>query len=178
MMIVLMKVAIGAALGAALGYFGQCSSGTCPLTSTWWRGALYGSAMGLVFTLVATPSSTPKSVSANMMPVVGELQFGTEVLQAIGPVVVDFHAPWCGPCKAMAPILEGMADEMKGSVKFVKVDVDKNPALASRYQIKGVPTLMLFKGGEPRDTIVGMTQAGELRARISILTTPDDANPD
>lgn len=174
MMIVLMKVAIGAALGAALGYFGQCSSGTCPLTSTWWRRALYGSAMGLVFALVATPSSGQKSVSANMMPVAGESQFNTEVLQAKGPVVVDFHATWCGPCKAMAPILEDMAGEMKGSVKFVKVDVDKNAALASRYQIKGVPTLIMFKGGEPQDTIVGMAPTGELRARISIFTT----NPD
>lgn len=83
-----------------------------------------------------------------MASAVTDADFDTEVLKADQPVLVDFHAQWCGPCKAMAPALEQVADEMKDQVKIVKIDVDENPAVTGKYGIRAMPTLILFKGGE------------------------------
>lgn len=80
--------------------------------------------------------------------VVTDANFEAEVLNATEPVMVDFYADWCQPCKAMAPALEAVAGEMKGVVKIAKVDIDKNPGLATKYRIQSVPTLMVFKGGQ------------------------------
>ena len=74
--------------------------------------------------------------------------FDAEVLKATEPVLVDFHAEWCGPCKAMAPALEQVAAEMKGKLKVVKVDVDQNPGITDTYEIRAMPTLMIFHGGK------------------------------
>jgi thioredoxin 1 len=81
-------------------------------------------------------------------PHVSDTTFDQEVLKSKEPVVVDFFAEWCGPCKAMAPALDQIAAEMKGKVKVVKVDVDQNPGITAKYQIRAMPTLMIFKGGE------------------------------
>jgi thioredoxin 1 len=81
--------------------------------------------------------------------------FEQEVLRSPLPVVVDFWAPWCGPCRAIAPIVKDMAALHAGRVRFVKLNVDESPATASRYQVLSIPTLILFDGGEPRETTVG-----------------------
>ena len=83
-----------------------------------------------------------------MANTVSDQTFEDEVLKSAEPVVVDFFAEWCGPCKAMAPALDQVAQEMKGKVKVVKLDVDQNPQVTSRYGIRAMPTLMIFKGGE------------------------------
>ncbi|MDN5928350.1 MAG: thioredoxin [Hyphomicrobiales bacterium] len=81
--------------------------------------------------------------------------FQADVLQASGPVVVDFWAEWCGPCKMIAPSLEEIATELDGKVKIAKLNIDENPELAAQFGVRSIPTLMIFKGGEVADMKVG-----------------------
>jgi thioredoxin 1 len=88
-------------------------------------------------------------------PFVSDADFEKVVLQSSEPVVVDFFAEWCGPCKAMAPALEQVATELKGKVKVVKLDVDQNPGTTQKYHIRAMPTLMVFKDGKVAEQRVG-----------------------
>lgn len=98
-----------------------------------------------------------------------EADFQKEVLESKLPVLVDFFAPWCGPCRALAPALEGIAKAYDGRLKVVKVNVDDATVLAAGYRIRGVPTLMFFKGGDVADTVVGLPSAGVLRAKLDAV---------
>ena len=89
-----------------------------------------------------------------------------EVLQSTTPVLVDFWAEWCGPCLRIAPIVEAIAEEYAGRLKVGKLNVDENPDLASRYGVMSIPTLMLFRGGEPVEFIVGLQPKSVLVRRI------------
>jgi len=86
---------------------------------------------------------------------VSDANFAAEVLAAKEPVLVDFWAEWCGPCKAMDPILDDLSVALDGKVKIVKLDVETNPSTVSMYNVRAMPTLMVFKGGEPVDIKVG-----------------------
>ena len=86
------------------------------------------------------------------------------------PVLVDFYASWCGPCKMMAPILEQVNQQIKGKLRIVKIDTDRYPQLASRYNIEALPTLVLFKNGEPVDNIEGVIQPQQLEEHLNSIT--------
>jgi thioredoxin 1 len=95
-----------------------------------------------------------------------ETNFEPEVLQAAGTVLVDFYAPWCGPCKMLAPVLGQLAGEFTGKIKIAKLNVDEAPVLAGAYNITGVPTLMLFRGGQMVERIVGLPSPRALKASL------------
>ncbi|TAK13880.1 MAG: thioredoxin [Anaerolineae bacterium] len=96
-----------------------------------------------------------------------EEQFQSEVLDASGPVLVDFSAVWCQPCKMLDPVVDELAGDWEGSVKFVKIDVDHNPMVAMNYQVMGVPTLLLFKGGQVQERLVGFKPKDHIVAKLS-----------
>jgi thioredoxin 1 len=88
-------------------------------------------------------------------PKVTDETFETEVLKSPIPVLVDFRAAWCGPCRVIAPIIDELAEEFEGKVKVMKLNVDENPVTPGKYGIRAIPTLIIFKNGEPVEVIVG-----------------------
>ena len=101
-----------------------------------------------------------------------EADFGAEVIESKVPVLVDFFAPWCGPCRALAPALEGIAKAYEGRLKVVKVNVDDSPGLAETYRIRGVPTLLAFRRGEVVEQIVGLPSPAVLKQKLDAIAAP------
>ncbi len=102
--------------------------------------------------------SKPQNVSDN--------EWDVEVLSSDTPVLVDFWAPWCGPCRMVAPVVDELSEEYDGKVKFVKLNTDDNIETASRYGIRSIPTIMVFKAGEAVDQVVGFRPKSELKKSL------------
>lgn len=99
---------------------------------------------------------------SNIVRTVSNETFEQDVLQSNTPVLVDFYADWCGPCKVVGPLVEQLGDDYEGRVEVRKVDVDSDPELASRYGVRSIPTLILFKDGVVQDTVVGAVPRSKL----------------
>ena len=111
---------------------------------------------------------------------VTDANFDSEVLKADTPVLVDFWAPWCGPCRMVAPIVEELSVEYDGKVKFVKLNTDENPQISMKYQIRSIPTLLVFKAGEPVGQIIGFRPKSDLKKRLDAVLPafPESARPE
>ena len=92
--------------------------------------------------------------------------FDSTLSSSSTPIVVDFWAPWCGPCKAIAPILNELAEELGDAVRICKVNIDNNSEVASKYEIRAIPTILIFKDGQIVDTIVGLIEKEDLKAKL------------
>ena len=98
--------------------------------------------------------------------VVSDKDFEEQVLKSTTPVLVDFWADWCGPCKIIAPIVEELAEEYDGKVAFAKLDVDANPETSIKFAIRSIPTLLVFKDGQPIDQVIGAVPKAVLKSRL------------
>jgi thioredoxin 1 len=103
-----------------------------------------------------------------MSTAVTEASFEQEVLQSEKPVIVDFWAEWCGPCHAVSPVLEKIADERQDDLKLVKVNIDEEPSLAQKYGIVSIPTMILFRAGEPAAAAIGAQPKGALEKSLGL----------
>jgi len=114
----------------------------------------------------ADRASSPSSARAGAPVTVSDATFQREVLESSLPVLVDLWAPWCGPCHMIAPVVEKLARDYEGRLKVTKLNVDENPQTALRYQVQGIPTLLLFKSGRVADRIVGAAPEPLLRGKV------------
>jgi thioredoxin 1 len=167
---------IGGAVGAALAYAGKCSAGSCVLIANWRRGAVVGAGLGLAAFLASGAGGNLNESTANVNRI-GQAEFEAEVVQSSLPVLVDFYAAWCAPCKVLSPRVEKIAGEFTGTIKVVKVNVDESPVIAQRFGIAGLPTLMVFKDGKVVDTMIGLQSEAALRSRLEAVAKENSAAP-
>jgi thioredoxin 1 len=172
-MALILSILVGAGLGGLMGYYGKCASGTCPLTATPGRGAIYGMVLGILFysALGRNGAGSAEQSTANVK-LVNEAEFDSAIAQTSGPVVVDFFATWCGPCKRLGPMLDELAGPLTNQIKFLKVDVDRSGPIAERYRVQGVPTLVFLRDGKEIDRQVGLNSKDDLHARLASLISP------
>jgi thioredoxin 1 len=112
--------------------------------------------------LSADPHRKGKEIAVSKVAEITDVTFESEVLKSSVPVLIDFWAPWCGPCKAIAPVVEELAGQYDGRLKVVKMNVDDNPQTPSKYGVRGIPNLLLFKSGGVADQIVGAVPKAHL----------------
>lgn len=147
------------------------ATGACLLARNWKRGGIYGVVLAALFYSVSGCGGDSAAMNQSTPNVthITDTDFDSEVVQASQPVVVDCYATWCGPCRELAPIVDNLADEYAGKIKFVKVNVDESPKLAQQFKVEAIPTLLFFKDGELTGTSVGVLTKADLASRVEAL---------
>lgn len=166
----LTRIAIGAVIGlvagGAIGYLGRCRNGQCPLTSDPFLGAVLGAVLGALLSYSMVGSQMNPRELALGATATTEQEFQTQVLQADKPVLVDFYATWCMPCKVLAPTIDAIAKDYEGKAHVVKIDIDKAKGLAAAQGVRAVPTVMLYHQGKKINTWVGAQKADVYRQAL------------
>jgi thioredoxin 1 len=156
----LLAIVIGGGIGALMGYYGQCSSGTCPLTANPYRGALYGAFLGFLFGMSFLSNGSSKEAFPGEGRATEDIDspdaLQARVLSSEKPVLLDFYSNSCPPCRKLAPIIEQLAAEYEGRALVAKLNIDRLPELAEEYQIQGIPTVVFFADGSEKERVVGL----------------------
>ncbi len=130
--------------------------------------AVFGSAVILALAGCGNPSAMNESTASVKHIMQGE--FAAEVTRCAKPVVADFYATWCGPCRQLSPMLDQLAGGYADKVKFVKINVDESPGLAQNFQVQAIPTLIFFKDGKVADRVTGLPAEADLKARLDAFS--------
>jgi len=170
---IFLGVLIGGSIGAVLGYFGKCSSGSCPLTANPYRGAIYGAVMGAL--VVSVFARTPKEAeeSPNIVHINSEADFKARVLDTNQICLVDLFSNRCPPCRVLAPTISSLADKYVGRVTVCKVDVDRLGTVAEQYGVTAIPTALIIKNGKEVKRLVGLQSETEYTTLLDKLVDKD-----
>ncbi len=170
---IFLGVLIGGSIGAVLGYFGKCSSGSCPLTANPYRGAIYGAVMGAL--VVSVFARTPKEAeeSPNIVHINSEADFKARVLDANQICLVDLFSNRCPPCRVLAPTISSLADKYVGRVTVCKVDVDRLGTVAEQYGVTAIPTALIIKNGKEVKRLVGLQSETKYTTLLDKLVDKD-----
>ena len=146
------------------------------------RLGLVATAVAVVCILLFSGGSTAMNESTQNVKHITAAEFPAQVEQAGVPVVADFYATWCGPCKELSPLMDKLAAEYTNRLKFVKINVDESPSLAQRFRVEGIPMLIFFKDGKVVDSLIGLQSPDTLKAHLNSLSavtghTPVPAEP-
>ena len=193
----LIGILIGGAVGAVLGYFGKCSTGSCPLTANPFRGAIYGAVMGFLLALVLSAPGERQAVRPEVKPALpgktiqapanetagttessevhgvlhidNKSDFETKVLNASGICLVDLFSNSCPPCRMLAPTISSLADKYEGKVTVCKVNIDRAPVIAREYGVMAIPTVLIIKDGKEVKRLVGLRPESEYSNQLDKL---------
>ncbi len=148
-------IAIGAVVGGIIGYYGKCNTGQCPLTSTPWGGAIWGGLLASIIALTLFNQPPKVQDAPTIIQVTAPTEFATLLTESTQPVLVDFYADWCGPCRSLAPLINKLSEDFSGQAKIVKINIDNAAELAQKYQISSIPCVIIFNNGVETDRFVG-----------------------
>jgi len=164
-------VVFGCLVGAGLGYYGKCTSGACPFTANPFRGAGFGAIFGLLFGLSSSGAlfgnkQPPAPDSVAIVKIEDAAALHALLASSPIPVLVDFYADWCGPCKRLAPELSALADQWKDRAAIVKINVDRHRDIAARFNVQSIPDIRIFASGVEKERLTGYRTQAQLNTLL------------